>query len=457
MKKHFIIFNIIIIICFNSKAMTQNKFIERLEGIHPFFTKLNLSLQIKEIDQQKTTANQDWLVGVKTNFNNVNIDNNLNTISVDFLATKKIVSSGADITFKHSWRQQNKNTTTNIDTNNSKFSIDYVHPLLKNASGINDQLNTGLSSINIQISKLNIAEQKEAFILIQLKKFIDLAYTQERLIIDNQRLDLATQELTLIKQKFKMAVIDKVDVLLQEDAYHSAKQRQLQTQQYLNIIRYELSIILDINLYSVKAEFDLYKPYIINKDDLKQYLLANSRILKIADLNQDLLELQLKSDKSNSKAQFDLKLGIINENKNSYYTNSISNPSSSWSIGLDFSYPIGNIQAQSNIIKTQIMLAKAKEKKQEQLLNIYSKANVLKQKIKYLLEILELSKAQIKTAKARTVEERRRYNNANSQVSFVIAAQNNEQSANLNYIQVFKNYQESVLNFKEIIDQLSPS
>ncbi len=455
MKKHFIL--IIVIICFNSKAMTQNKFIERLEDVHPFFTKLDLSLQIKKIDQQETTSNQDWLVGIKTNFNNVGIDNNLNTISVDFLATKKIVSSGANIIFKHSWRQQNKNISTSVDTNNSKFSIDYIHPLLKNANGINDQLNTDLSNINIQISKLNIAEQKEAFILIQLKKFIDLAYIQERLIIDNQRLDLATQELTLVKQKFKMAVIDKVDVLLQEDAYHSAKQRQLQTQQYLNILRYELSIILDINLYSVKAEFDLYKPYIINKeDDLKQYLLANSRILKIADLNQDLLELQLKSDKSNSKAQFDLKLGIINESKNSYYTNSISNPSLSWNIGLDFSYPIGNIQAHSNITKTQIMLAKAKEKKQEQLLNIYAKANVLKQKIKYLVEILELSKAQIKTATARTVEERRRYNNANSQVSFVIAAQNNEQSANLNYIQVFKNYQESVLNFKEIIDQLSP-
>ncbi|BAF61655.1 TolC family protein [Candidatus Vesicomyidisocius calyptogenae] len=455
MKKHFI-FIFIFIFCFNSKAMTQNKFIERLEDIHPFFTKLDLSLQIKKIDQQETTANQNWLVGVKTNFNNVDIDNNLNTISVDFLATKKIVSSGADITFKHSWRQQNKNTTTNVDTNNSKFSIDYVHPLLKNASGINDKLNTGLSSINMQISKLNIAEQKEAFILVQLKKFIDLAYIQERLIIDNQRLDLAAQELTLVKQKFKMAVIDKVDVLLQEDAYHSAKHRQLQTQQYLNILRYELSIILDINLYSVKAEFDLYKPYIINKDDLKQYLLANSRVLKIADLNQDLLELQLKSDKSNSKAKFDLKLGITNESKNSYYTNSIFNPSSSWNIGLDFSYPIGNIQAKSNITKTQIMLAKAKEKKQEQLLNIYAKANVLKQKIKYLVEILELSKAQIKTAKARTIEERRRYNNANSQISFVIAAQNNEQSVNLNYIQVFKNYQELVLNFKEIIDQLSP-
>ncbi|WP_190600016.1 TolC family protein [Candidatus Vesicomyidisocius sp. SY067_SCS001] len=455
MKKHFI-FIFIFIFCFNAKAMTQNKFIERLEEIHPFFTKLDLSLQIKKIDQQVTTANQDWLVGVKTNFNNADIDNNLNTISVDFLATKKIVSSGANITFKHSWGQQNKNTNINLDTNNSKLSIDYVHPLLKNASGINDQLNTGLSSINIQISKLNIAEQKEAFILIQLKKFIDLAYIQERLIIDNQRLDLATQELTLVKQKFNMAVIDKVDVLLQEDAYHSAKQRQLQTQQYLNILRYELSIMLDINLYSVKAEFDLYKPYIINKDDLKQYLLDNSRILKIADLNQDLLELQLKNDKSNSKAQFDLKLGITNESKSSYYTNSISNPSSSWNIGLDFSYPIGNIQAKSNITKTQIMLAKAKEKKQEQLLSIYAKAYVLEQKIKYLVEMLELSKAQIKTAKARTVEERRRYNNANSQVSFVIAAQNNEQSANLNYIQVFKNYQESVLNFKEIIDQLSP-
>ncbi len=437
---------LIFAICLDIQAMTQHEFIQRLKDTHLFFTQLDLSVQIKQIDQQATTANQDWVAGVKTNFKSedVSATDDSETTSVDFSVTKKILSSGADMTLKHNWKKENK-------VNGNKFSIDYVHPLLKNASGINDQLNTDLSNIDIQISRLDAAEQQEVFILAQLKKFVDLAYAQARLMINNQRLDLATQELALIKQKFTMSVVDKVDVLLQEDAYQSAKQQQLQARQDLNLLRHEMAIILDISFSNVKAEFDLYQHHTTNNDNLKQYLLSNSRVLKIADLNQDLLKRQLKSDKSNSKVQLDLRLGISSASEDF-----ISNQSPSWNIGLDLGYPIGGTKAKSAIEKTQIKLARAKQQKQEQLLNIHAKANALKQKIQYLLEILDSNKMQIKIAKARTKEEKRRYNNANSQASFVISAQNNEQNANLNHIQVAKNYQQSVLDFKATIDQLLP-
>lgn len=450
---------LIFAICLDIQAMTQHEFIQRLKDTHPFFTQLDLSVKIKQIDQQATTANQDWVVGVKTNFKSEDASDissatydDLDTTSVDFSATKKIVSSGADITLKHSWKDKNKD----LNINRNKFSIDYVHPLLKNASGINDQLNTDLSNIDIQISRLDAAEQQEVFILAQLKKFVDLTYAQARLMINNQRLDLATQELALVKQKFTMSVVDKVDVLLQEDAYQSAKQQQLQARQDLNLLRHEMAIILDISFSNVKAEFDLYQHHTTNNDNLKQYLLTNSRVLKIADLNQDLLKRQLKSDRSNSKVQLDLRLGISSEGESRHYTDSISNQSPSWNIGLDLGYPIGGTQAKSAIEKTQIKLARAKQQKQEQLLNIHARAHALKQKIQYLLEILNSNKMQIKIAKARTKEEKRRYNNANSQASFVISAQNNEQNANLNHSQVAKNYQQSVLDFKAVIDQLLP-
>lgn len=451
---------LIFTICLDTQAMTQHEFIQRLQNTHPFFTQLDSSVQIKQIDQQATTANQDWVVGVETNYksedasdiSSITTYDDLDTTSVDFSATKKIVSSGADITLKHSLKDKNKD----LDISRNKFSIDYVHPLLKNASGINDQLNTDLSNIDIQISRLDAAEQQEVFILAQLKKFVDLAYAQARLMINNQRLDLATQELALVKQKFTMSVVDKVDVLLQEDAYQSAKQQQLQARQDLNLLRHEMAIILDISFSDVKAEFDLYQHHTTNNDNLKQYLLTNSRVLKIADLNQDLLKRQLKSDKSNSKVQLDLRLGISSEGESRHYTDSISNQSPSWNIGLDLSYPIGGTKAKSAIEKTQIKLARVKQQKQEQLLNIHAKANALKQKIQYLLEMLDSNKVQIKIAKARTKEEKRRYNNANSQASFVISAQNNEQNANLNHIQVAKNYQQSVLDFKAAIDQLLP-
>ncbi len=92
---------LIFVTCLDVQAMTQHEFIESLKETHPFFTQLDLSIQIKQIDQQATTANQDWFVGVNTNFksedasdiSSITAYNDLNTTSVDFSATKKIISS----------------------------------------------------------------------------------------------------------------------------------------------------------------------------------------------------------------------------------------------------------------------------------------------------------------------------------------------------------------------------
>jgi len=68
--------------------------------------------------------------------------------------------------------------------------------------------------------------------------------------------------------------------------------------------------------------------------------------------------------------------------------------------------------------------------------------------------MLELSKEQVKIAKARTAEEKRRYANGNSQASFVINAQDNEMSSKLNYTKVAKNYQQAIRDYLSSIDKL---
>ncbi len=123
-------------------------------------------------------------------------------------------------------------------------------------------------------------------------------------------------------------------------------------------------------------------------------------------------------------------------------------------MGLGLSYPIGGTKAKSNIEKTQIKITKLKQQRREQLLDIFAQAKVLKQKIGHLSKMLDSNKVQIKIAKARAVEEKSRYENGNSQASFVISAQNNEQNVKLNYAKVAKNYQKSVIDFKAVVDQL---
>ena len=452
MKKIFITI-LILLTGFNVQAINEREFIERLKATHPFFEQQALSSQIKQVEKRLTTANEDWVISINGNYKNENASdissstyNKLNTTSADVSATRKIANSGSDITFKHAWKDKNKD----VNTTRNRFSLDYTYPLLRNRDGVNDQLDGDVAQIAIEKNTLERLEQEEDFILKKLKRFVDLAYAQEQQLINERRLALAGQELNLVKQKFAASVVDKVDVLLQEDAYQRAQQQLLQAQQDLILLRHEIAITLALNFDQVVANTDLYKIYSAKE----VWLLADTRALKITALDQKTLKRQLFSFKNESQAKLDLNLGLASEGENSSYSNSLENQSATWNVGLDWSYPLGGVKSSNNVKKAEIKLARLAQYKREQLLELNVQATILKEKIKLLMQMLKSNKKQISIAKARTVEERGRYANGSGQASFVISAQNNEQNAQLGYAQVATNYQKAVLDFKATIDQL---
>ncbi|SMN11088.1 Outer membrane efflux protein precursor [uncultured Candidatus Thioglobus sp.] len=444
-------------ISLNVSALNEQEFVKQLRATHPFFNQQALSSQIRKIEKQATTANRDWLIAVDTTYKNedtkhvtgVNYEQ-LNTRSIGIYATKKHVSTGSDITFKHAWIEKSKG----VENNHNQFSIDYNYPLLKNKNGINDRLNTDVAQIAIDKNTIERLEAEEDFIVNKLVRFVDLAYAQQQWSINQHRLALANKELTLVKRKYDNSVVEKVDVLLQQDAYQQANQQLLKAQQELTLLRYEIAITLGLDFEQVVAVVDLYKIYLIQITGLRAYLLKNSRLLKINQLAQKTLKRQLRSFKNTAKAKLDLNLGLASVGDDADYSTSINNQSPVWKIGLNLSYPLGNIESNSNTAKANAQLASLMQNEQEQLLNIHIQAKMLKEKIGLLKQLLQSSQEQIATAKARTVEEKQRYIDGNGQASFVINAQNNEQSAQLSYAQVARDYQKAVLEFKAATDQL---
>ena len=446
-------------VIFQVQAMNQYEFVERLKNTHPFFSQQALSSKIKQVEKRATTANQDWIIGINSNYKNEDASDivnstysKLDTTSVNISATKKLLKSGSNITFKRSLIDTNKD----INTTRNRFSVDYSYPLLRNSNGINDRLNTDIAQIAIEQNALERAEQEEDFILQKLKDFIDLAYAQEQLAINQSRLTLANQELNLVKQKFAASVVDKVDVLLQEDAYQAAQQQLLQARQYLAVLRHKIATNLALDFEQAFAKINLYKVVKLSNKHSKNQLLTNNRLIKIIDLERRAAKRQLSSFKNKDLAQLNLNLSLASEGENNNYSNSIKNQSPTWDIGLDLSYPLGGIQSSSDIEKTQLQLARLQQLKQQQLLNLYAQASALREKIDLLMQTLESNKKQIKIAKARTIEEKKRYSNGNGEASFVINAQNNEQNAQLNYAQVATDYQKSALEYMATLDQLTP-
>ncbi|WP_428087142.1 TolC family protein [Candidatus Thioglobus sp.] len=422
-----------LLISANAAAITQSEFVERLKNSHPFFTQQGFDAQTDQLDYVASTANRDWLLNASINSANRLNTSNTQSANATISATRSLVATGADVTISNAW---------NEGVIDDKFSINYAQPLLKGVNGVNDQLNSDLSKINIDIGALKIMQSEEQFILIQLFKLIDLSYAQQQLILTTRRLALSAKELTLVKDKFEQSVVDEVEVFLQEDTYQRALQNQLRAEQALDLLKQELAVTLKLPSKAIQTDFDLYQLYQSNLTNLPEQLQNDTTQMNIIKLEQVFLQRQLLSDKNNTQAQLDLNLGASHSDD------------SDWSIGLYLSYPLGDTKAKSDLEKTKIKLSKAKEGAAEQLMALTIDARVANKKIVHLGKLLKSYQARIKIAKSRAMAEKKRYELGNSQLSFVISAQNNVHDVNLEYAQAAVNYQKSVLDFKATIDQL---
>jgi outer membrane protein TolC len=429
MKKTLILSSILML-SFNTMAINQTEMIERLKKVHPFFTQQEFDKQSSKLNYIATTANQDWiLTGSLDSSNQAGTQTSKSSIG----AVHNLVELGADVAINNTW---NDGVITDI------FSVNYTQPLLKGSGGINDKLESDLSLIQIDINNLKRTQLAENFILSQLFKLVDLSFAQQQLALTTQRLELAKQELTLVKVKFAQSMVDQIDVFLEEDAYQRSLQQQLQAEQTLDLLKAELSIVLEIKPKFIHSDYNLYKKYQFNLGNLRTYLSSNTTEMKILKLEQNLLQRQLLSDKNNTQVQLDLKLGVSNANDND------------WNIGLELSHPLGDTRAKSILEKTHISLDKIKETSEEQLINLNIEASVLKKELGHLTKLLDSYKTRIKIAKSRNLAEKKRYELGNSQISFVISAQNNVHEVYLAYAQVAVNYQKSLLKFKAVLDKL---
>ncbi|MBE8190504.1 MAG: TolC family protein [Candidatus Thioglobus sp.] len=234
----------------NISALTQYEFVQRLKSTHPFFKQQALIGQIRQIEKQASSANEDWILAANSDLQN---DNSTRTNTIKFSARKKIVSLGSELIFAKTLSKKNQNSERR-----NQFSVDYSHPLLRNSNGVNDRLDGDIAQISIDKNRLQRAEAEEDFILQNLQRLVNLAYAQERQRINAQRLTLAGQELDLVRQKFNASVVDKVDVLSQQDAYQSAEQQLFLAQQDLLSLQSEVAIILNIEPDFAIAEIDIY-------------------------------------------------------------------------------------------------------------------------------------------------------------------------------------------------------
>ena len=439
--------------------MTQSEFIELYKSSHPFFKSQELESEIKQLNFEYYKGVEDWDLKILTKYQDIDntgfIDASTEELEINTLelsASRKFVDSGVDINLANTITDK---TLDSSDRGNVKTSLDISLPLMKNKFGLNDRLDIDLAKIEIEKHLLDKFEKNEKSIAIALKTFIDLAFYEEQLKINQERFNLAKSEHELSTKKYKASVIDKADMLLQDVTLQNSKKQLIKSEQELAIIKEEIALLINIKSSLVSStNFDLYKIANIDLSNIKSYLVINSRELNSINLEKKLNERKISSYENKTLPNLDLDIGITSEGQKDNISNANSNQKTSWNVGLTYSLPIGQTQEKSELLKARKMIKQSELKYDELLIDLMTLGRKYSQQVDSLKEIINIEKKQILIANERSREQRENYNNGNGEMEFVISAQDSVQTARLNLAESVTQYQKLLIDIKALLDQL---
>lgn len=453
-----------------AKRVTLANFLSMLAS-HPYMLAQTRSSAIEKLNRDSVAGGQDWQSSIKSDANyneqkdriNPQFENST-TLTTSMGLSRKVWSTGGDFSIDYSHSNQDTTPITSLSDqvykyNSNTLSASYSHPLLRNFAGNQTRLDYDLAVLNINTTELDTFENKENFLLEQALIFVDWVALHQQWLVNEQRLKLSKQDLLSTQKKFNAALVEKIDVLLQQDAVRSAEQSLLLSQADLKAVQALLASNTDMaTILTSQPQMDLYQlvpvPAFIESS---QQILTRSRVLKSLQIQESQVKRRKVALTDGKKPKLDLVLKASIAGDDPSYFNSFGDAAgfegSDVSIGIEFSYPLGNRSAYADLAKVNEELYQFKDNIHAEQRNLLSNVHSYTAQLQVFTQLLQLNKKQIQAAEKRTEEEQKRYQQGRGDATFVIQAMDNEQAIKLSYINNAANYQKLILQYQAITDQ----
>ena len=450
----------------SAQTISQDEFLNQLKLKHPLFEKEKLTVQINKEKQQSFLGDQDWKFLSSLNYSHEKpAIAGMGAERTDALS----LSGGVEKLF---WETGGSFSTSlsfdRVDLKidpffgfpdsyyQSKFAITYIHPLLQNKNGFLNKLQYDLKQYDIDFSEILILENQEDFLAQCASKFLDWVLLSEQKTIVSERLSLSGEALDNARKKRKAHLIDQVDVLRAEDAVLIAKQNLVLVESQWKALQAELAVITQNDeLYDLSPEFDLYKiAQLMPRDEETMQLKQNSRLIKTLDIHIKQLKYSRKGYEEQAKPQLSLVAQLNIKNADEGFGNSLKMDKPDAIGGLQFSVPLGNRTTKSQIAMSDLQITQLEKQRDEVTLNLVSALTSLYIRIEEMKKVLTLNQEQIESAKEKTKEELRLYNQGRGDLTFVIQSQDGEQNSKLTYASNAQTYHKLLINYQALTDKL---
>jgi len=210
----------------------------------------------------------------------------------------------------------------------------------------------------------------------------------------------------------------------------------------------------DQKIYNLRPEFDLYKvEELIPLENAVSQLRENSRILNSIRINLRKLEYARKGYEENIKPDLSLVAQFNTKRIDETFGKALEMDKPDALVGVQLSFPLDNLTSKSQVKTTNLQIAQLKKQLEEISLGLVSTLTNLHIQIVEMEKVLVLNQEQIESAREKTKEELKLYNQGRGSLTFVIQSRDSEQNAKLNYAQNALTYHKLLLQYHALMDQ----
>jgi outer membrane protein TolC len=451
-----------------AKTITQDEFLDMLKSSHPFFEAETLKPRIVEEERKTLAGAEDWNVFSALGFSH-------EEPAISFAGPERTdalsFSGGVNRLFwKTGGRFSASYSTGRADLDLGNFigfpstiyqqevAFGYRHPLMRNKGGFLDKLEYNLKRYDVEISDVRSSEAKEDFLAESAARFLDWVYLTEQKRIVAERLALSEEELERTIRKRDAHLVDEADVIRAEDAVRFWKQSQVMLAAQWSALQAELAVLTqNDDLYELAPEYDLYE--LVDLPPLPKaaaHLEDASRLLQAMRLGREQLEYARRGFENTKKPDLSLvaQLNLKGLDEGFFTAFEMDKPDAM--VGLEFSVPVKRMAAKSNVARTDLEIERLDKDIQSVFLALTSALANLTIQIEWMEEVLALNRDQIESARARTEEELKLYNQGRGELTFVIQSRDNEENAKLTHAQNALMYHKLLLEYQALTDGLYP-
>ncbi|UZJ40337.1 TolC family protein [Prosthecochloris sp. SCSIO W1101] len=452
----------------HAEPLTREAFVTLLQNTHPIFEKERLTSAIEQAEQQSNLGEVDWNLSSSLTWSReestiaVFSPDLTNALSLETGVNKQFWDTGGRLSATYSLsRTSSSFEAAPLFSYPERFyensiELQYSQPLLRNWGGKLTRLEYDLKAYDVDVAVIQAEENIEDFLAESISKYLDWVYLEEQKRIIERRLQLSRKEYERAKSKFNAFLVDSVDVIRAQDALNTWAQNLGLVDSQLSALKAELSILVQAStILTGTPDFNLYDlRFPRSLASARAKLQDSSRVLKIFELREEQLDVGATGVRETGKPDLSLIAAVTAKNAEENGWDSFNLEKKDAAIGLQLSLPIENRTAKANYQRNRLQVLQLEKEREDVFLSLDASLSSLHAQMMRLNGVLKLNREQIESARLRTVEEIKIYEQGRGDLTFVIMSRDNEESAKLTYAENALNYQKLWLQYQALMDEL---